>query len=375
MTLVGRNQRGGEDRATTGDGDPVRPDALPAWLEEFSSALAYADHIVLSGNVRDFLPSACDPAVHPRTLVETLGLALADRGTEGILLYDPADGFRLVGASRQGLSEALARKGLDLGAKPGSLAELADVVLKVTADPDLPLALVVDYASHLHGRTPDEREDFFVRIDKASRPLPGQGEAARRSPTIWIVDHPADLPDWFVVGNDRLREILVDLPSLEDRFAFARRLAEEFGWEAGLPQSERERSLRQFALECDGETLAAMQAIARIARDEGLGLHGISEAIRIHRTGSRRNPWASPVLFARVREARALLEARIKGQPHAIDKTLDILARSIMGLSGSQSGPHHQTPRGVLFFAGPTGVGKTELAKAVTELLFGDEAA
>ncbi|GAB1440931.1 hypothetical protein MASR2M36_37160 [Providencia sp.] len=31
-------------------------------------------------------------------------------------------------------------------------------------------------------------------------------------------------------------------------------------------------------------------------------------------------------------------------------------------------------PRGVLFLAGPTGVGKTELAKTVTQLLFGDEA-
>jgi ATP-dependent Clp protease ATP-binding subunit ClpB len=81
------------------------------------------------------------------------------------------------------------------------------------------------------------------------------------------------------------------------------------------------------------------------------------------------------VLFARVKEARTLLETRIKGQPHAIEKTLDILARSITGLSGSQSGPRHQKPRGVLFFAGPTGVGKTELANAVTELLFGDEAA
>jgi len=29
----------------------------------------------------------------------------------------------------------------------------------------------------------------------------------------------------------------------------------------------------------------------------------------------------------------------------------------------------------VLFFAGPTGVGKTELAKTLTEILFGDEKA
>jgi hypothetical protein len=373
--LVGRSTRGIDDGMTPPGGAPVRMDELPAWLEEFSSALAYADHIVLSGNVRDLYPSGRDAPIRLGALVATLGLVLADRGVGGILLFDPADGFRLVGKGRPELGEALARKGIDLGARPASLSALADVLVKVSADPDLSLALVVDYATHLHGRTPDEREDFFVRIDKASRPLPGDGETGRRSPTIWIVEHPADLPDWFVVGNDRLREIVVDLPSLEDRFAFAGKVTRELGLGGGLSPAERERILRQFALECDGETLVAMQAIARIAKDEGLGLPGISDAVRIHRTGSRRNPWASPVLFARVKEARTLLEARIKGQPHAIEKTLDILARSIMGLSGSQSGPRHQKPRGVLFFAGPTGVGKTELAKAVTELLFGDEAA
>lgn len=68
-----------------------------------------------------------------------------------------------------------------------------------------------------------------------------------------------------------------------------------------------------------------------------------------------------------------MLERRIKGQPHAIDKSLDILARSILGLSGAQSGAMHTRPRGALFFVGPTGVGKTELAKAITELLFADE--
>jgi ATP-dependent Clp protease ATP-binding subunit ClpB len=360
--------------ATFGTGERSdRREAWPAWLEDFSAALAYADHIVLSGNVRDVFPSGGETGTF-QPLVETLGIVLGRRGFETALIYDPADGFRIAMGDGTALAALLGRESIDHGARPPSLTALADIVLELTGRARPSVALVLDYATHLHDSTPQDLENFFVRIDKATR-SPGSPGATRRNPTIWIVDHPADLPDWFVVGNDHLREIVVEHPALEDRYAFACQLMREFGWGGGLSPAEREQSLQQFALECEGETLVAMRAIARVATDEGLDLGGISDAIRIHRTGSRRNPWASPVLFARVREARSLLEARIKGQPHAIEKTLDILARSIMGLSGSQSGPRHQKPRGVLFFAGPTGVGKTELAKAVTELLFGDEAA
>jgi ATP-dependent Clp protease ATP-binding subunit ClpA len=76
-----------------------------------------------------------------------------------------------------------------------------------------------------------------------------------------------------------------------------------------------------------------------------------------------------------MQKAHEILTERVKGQDFAIDKTLDILMRSVAGLSGAQTGGRHTRPRGVLLFAGPTGVGKTELAKSVTELLFGDETA
>ncbi len=59
------------------------------------------------------------------------------------------------------------------------------------------------------------------------------------------------------------------------------------------------------------------------------------------------------------------------GQDRAVRHVADILKRSVYSLSGSQFSKYTQRPKGVLFFAGPTGVGKTELAKAVTELVFG----
>lgn len=353
------------------------PHASPAWFDEFSSALSYADHIVLSGNLRDFYPTGHGDEVGFQILVPTLTQLLARRGIKTIYCYDPIDGLLIAG--RSGPRHDAASMWPDISVEAGasaSLQKLAGTCVRISETKDTRTALIVDYASHLHGSTAGDLEDFFIRIDKATRggPVLKVGTATR-SPMIWLVDHPTDLPDWFVSTNDRLREIQVEYPDLEERFRFAVHLSERLGWNTAGDASESERYLQQFALECDGETLVAMHAIALIAGDEGFDLSQISDAIRIYRTGSRRNPWTSRVLFARVRQARTTLEARIKGQPRAIDKTLDILARSILGLSGAQSGPRHQKPRGVLFFAGPTGVGKTELAKAVTELLFGDEGA
>ncbi|NNF25540.1 MAG: ATP-dependent Clp protease ATP-binding subunit [Rhodobacteraceae bacterium] len=349
----------------------------PAWFDEFASAQNYAQHLVLSGNIRDEFPvwqSAESPFVDLFGVITHL---LRGRGIKALLVYDPVSGLRLQGQCAPGVEDALLNAQVPLGQGRLSLPDLAEVHAKVAGQPGIAAALVIDYASHLHGATLPEREDFFVRIEKNGRSLPRIPEHAEtHAPTIWLVDHAADLPEWFVIGNDLLREIHVELPNLEDRFLFAAHLTKVFGLGPSEPaKAAAGQLLQQFALECDGETLVAMRSIAKVARAEGITLTRISDAIRIYRTGMRRNPWNSKVLSDRVRNAIGILEHRIKGQKAAIDKTVDILTRSIIGLSGSQSGARHLKPRGVLFLAGPTGVGKTELAKAVTELLFGDETA
>ena len=49
------------------------------------------------------------------------------------------------------------------------------------------------------------------------------------------------------------------------------------------------------------------------------------------------------------------------------------MLRSALGLTGAHQGRRAGGPQGILFFAGPTGVGKTELAKSLAEVLFGAE--
>jgi ATP-dependent Clp protease ATP-binding subunit ClpA/predicted RNase H-like HicB family nuclease len=65
---------------------------------------------------------------------------------------------------------------------------------------------------------------------------------------------------------------------------------------------------------------------------------------------------------------RAHFADRIIGQPAAVDAVVDLIALVKAGLSDPEK------PLGVYLFIGPTGVGKTQLAKTLAGYLFGDEA-
>ena len=71
----------------------------------------------------------------------------------------------------------------------------------------------------------------------------------------------------------------------------------------------------------------------------------------------------------RFTNAEAILHKRVVGQNHAIKSILDAVFESRSGLSKKGQ------PMGSFFFLGPTGTGKTELAKSLAEFLFNDESA
>lgn len=68
-----------------------------------------------------------------------------------------------------------------------------------------------------------------------------------------------------------------------------------------------------------------------------------------------------------IENVESFLGERVKGQDYAINVLSDSLHVAMAGLNPSDA------PMGCFMFLGPTGVGKTEMAKSLAELLFGSE--
>lgn len=365
--------------------NPENQSRWPYWIRQVEQYLDICSHFVISGNIRDshLIPTA-DGDLFCST-VESLGEALRPRGLDVMLVYDRIDGLRAhpeAGFAR--VVDAVGRDHLTQKAPgPMSMGDLARLISGMQVCGDLRVCLIVDYASRLVSRGTDLSEiesEFFTNCLKlADTSQEIRAPRGKRdllfNPVFWLVDSPNDLPDWFVVGKERVKGIPIELPSREVRTQASTRLVRDLPGANELPEAQRLKVSERLVDLTDGISLTGMLQIRTIARQSGTPAEQIEDAVRSFKVGVSDNPWKQSHLRERLLQGESHIGRSIKGQSTAVEKTLDILKRSVLGLSGAQASSSGGRPRGILFFAGPTGVGKTELAKAVTKLIFGDEQA
>ncbi|TDK26270.1 ATP-dependent Clp protease ATP-binding subunit [Luteimonas aestuarii] len=356
----------------------------PRWLRDLLRFLPLKSQFVLSGNVGDLQASEVSPGVvTPQAFLVHLRDALLDAGYGQVVAWDPRAGFRVL--ARPGADaadgEVLLR---ELGLTPVEGAAVAGPDLLGETLPRLvdrngdPVALVVDFASRLvvrnEGLSAAEHRLFtqaLVLSHQARARPAGETRKPFFNTVLWIVDKEGDLPDWLLVDNPRLRHIPVSKPDLPARRAIAASLLR--GLEGGRDADAEalQQATDAFVDGTEGLLLLDLNAIAQLARVEGVPMARIGDAVRRYKVGVTEDPWLK-IDRGRIREADGFIQRRVKGQTHAVTHMLDLVKRAMTGVGASRKG---NRPRGVAFLAGPTGVGKTELAKTVTSLLFGDESA
>lgn len=357
----------------------------PRWSRDLLRFLPLKSQFVLSGNVRDLQLVEIEGAVAAQPLTTVLATELRRAGYGAVVLYDPVGGFRMV----EGLgvpaadNRVLEKLGLPAGSGgsvPAGLELFADTIERLVSLPaaEPPIAVIADFASRYAARaevlSPAEHQAFTraLVLSHRARPRPfGNPPRPFLNSVIWIVDKEGDLPDWLLVDNPRIRHVPVAKPDHRFRRLLVAELLKTLRGASNATPEAVTRATNDFVEQTEGLLLVDLTAIAQLGRTEDLDVGHIGDAVRRYKVGVTEDPWAN-IDREKIRKGHEFVRKRVKGQDHAVTHMLDIVKRAVTGVGGVKRG---NRPRGVAFLAGPTGVGKTELAKTLTSLLFGDDSA
>jgi len=363
--------------------DTVSNHARPRWLRDLERFVPLKSQFVLTGNVRDLQARFLGEVVTTASLDSVIGASLAAAGYADVLVYDLISGFRLLDRAdgTQGdADKVFASLGLTgtKGVAPAGIDLFGSALERLVHLDGAPIGLIADFASRLVVRqdalSPAEHQ-LFTRaliLSQTARARPvGPNRAPRFNSVIWILDKEGDLPDWLTIDNPRLRHIPVSPPDRTVRRALAPHLVRTLPGAKDATAETLAAAEEILVDDTEGLLLMDLNAITQLARAEAVSVDEIGDAVRRYKVGVTEDAWKL-IERDKIRSGAEFVSRRVIGQSHAVTHMLDIVKRAVTGVTGAKRGGR---PRGVAFLAGPTGVGKTELAKTMTELLFGDESA
>lgn len=358
-------------------------DHRPRWVRDLTRFLPLKSQFVLTGNVRDLQIRQIGGKAVAASLGEVLAATLGDAGYADAVRYDPVSGFSVMPRADGGEPDSdalLTRLGLTPsgGRAAGGGDVLATTLERLVGLDGPPVALVADFASRLIVRSDALSQPEHALFTRAlvlsqraeARPV-GPDRAPRFNTVVWIVEKEGDLPDWLTIDNPRIRHVPIAPPDRAARRAVAGSLIRGIPGAREASPVDVTEAERELVDATEGMLLVDLNAVAQLARAEGVAIADVGEAVRRYKVGVTDDAWRL-IERERIRDGAATIQRRVVGQDHAVVHMLDIVKRAATGIGGGGRGGR---PRGIAFLAGPTGVGKTELAKTVTELLFGDESA
>ena len=392
---------------------------IPKWHRELEIFSRIKPIVILEGNVLDRYVYPVDSAcgVPKGTIMSGLSAYLntflTDCGTDIVVEYDSIRGFRNIGRpsgedtplSRfAGISGANIQNGVIdapfAAPRNGIEGTAPAIIARALEQHESSVCVIMNFASrYITGpqHNPIEDVNAFTLLQQAGlsstnyrkRITGPDGKISQENrdslnSVFIIVNKLNDLPSWFFLDNPAVKVINISTPRREERETFIKGGnnfssffdRQIYNVEIGFYQQPENQHLleelqNKFIGATDQFSFTDINSLRLLCKNEKLHLKELPSVVDLFKFGLKDNPW-NAIDRTQVANAFEILQRRVKGQDLALKKTVDVIKRAVTGMASLQHSSNSH-PKGVLFFAGPTGTGKTELAKSMAELIFGDE--
>lgn len=376
------------------------------WLNTLQREANIRSGLVLYGNTRDLFWSGKGsnyltlPALLTQELDQFSIRATWDR-VEGLRFGDEHEARQWEQALERGLagdSRPIQSQAYDLGddepptptSAAGIRVELDELLARyrLVSNQERHRALLIIDWSHLlitQPAHPDPEERLWLlRLAKVLQGKPTQridSDTLKRGQGLVIVvsANLGAVPPVLYQGDPRIRLLSLPMPGREERGRFFERHADDLVVDApraapgAAPAPPRRAKVDALADLTDQLSTVDLQQLVTLSRTLDTPLPP-DRLLNLYRFGEQKSPWEE-LSEERLTNVDEVLKQRVIGQDGAVEHVSTMIIRAWLGLAGLQHSARRITPKGTLFFVGPTGVGKTELAKACAEFLFGDETA
>lgn len=367
------------------------------WLERFNREIGFKSSIIVFGNTTDIMLNKMHSGKY-ETVIDTMISCIRQKGFRQVVKWDRVDGIDhevsddIIDDSQENASASPASandydlgEDMDFGNTSNNTGkcykdpnEFFPYMLSIIKNNANKTAFILDYSDYIFGNAnslSEQERNYLAILGKVleksqSYNLLTDEFADIGNVVIIVAKNNAMIPPAYYLNNPMVSSVNVPMPGRNEREKFVDtninclRISQDIMSDKTLKDDFID-ALEGFSL----KEIAQIMKLSRQMTEERLSFEKL---INLFKYGEKVSPWEE-LSKEKLEEIEKRLGQRVKGQDAAIEKVKDVIIRAYTGFSGLQHSSKQKKPKGTLFFVGPTGVGKTELAKSLADFVFGDE--